>query len=217
MSENTWSHRIARPVAYRLAAIDARPNAVTLLRFATGLLAGGAFALGTRDASVAAGIIFVFSCFLDRLDGELARVTNACTPFGEKLDRFCDLIVTVLVFTGIGIGLRDSIVGGWAPVMGLTTGVAVVTIYALLQMIKTHHGNASTNTTSMKGLFDHDDALYLIGPVAWFDVELSFLILATFGAPAYALYMWSSIEAPSALTSRRPRMMQKREERDCMH
>lgn len=205
MSENTWSHRLARPVARRLAAIGVRPNAVTLLRLASGVAAASAFAVGTRDATIAGGLVFVVSCFLDRLDGEIARVANAGSDFGEKLDRYSDLAVTALVFTGIGIGQWNGALGNLAPAMGIVAAAAVITIYALRHLTKLHYGEAHTDTKSVNGIFDHDDALYLIGPIVWIGLEVPLLVLASVGAPIYALYVWwryRSLKGTRLATSR---------------
>ena len=71
----------------------------------------------------------MLSAFLDRADGELARVTGKTSPGGHKFDMFCEVTVTSLFFLGTGIGLRDEIfldveLGQWPIWLGAAGGFA---------------------------------------------------------------------------------------------
>jgi archaetidylinositol phosphate synthase len=71
---DTWSHAAARTLVRPLVGTWVRPNHLTLLRLVTGALACALLAVGGGRAELWSGILWLFSAFLDRADGELARI-----------------------------------------------------------------------------------------------------------------------------------------------
>jgi hypothetical protein len=99
------------------------PNTVTALSFLVG--ASAAISFGTYHW-VTGAILLQLHHFLDGADGNLARLTSRCTPFGAKLDHYCDQILRLLLFVGIA----------WAVEMPLWAKVAFVgTIYLDLAVV----------------------------------------------------------------------------------
>ena len=76
MSHDTWIHRAVRPVARSLARTRVTPNQVTTLRPVAGLVAAAAFAEGSETGRAWGAGIFLLAMFLDRADGELARLSG---------------------------------------------------------------------------------------------------------------------------------------------
>ncbi len=66
------------------------PDQVTLLALVVGLSVGPVFALGTRVALVAGGLLFYFAFILDCVDGKLARALGVTSARGEALDHLAD-------------------------------------------------------------------------------------------------------------------------------
>lgn len=73
----------------RLPIAKLVPNAVTLLALCFGMTAIKLALIAKWELSVAS---IIMSCFLDGIDGRLARMLNATSPFGAQLDSLSDFI-----------------------------------------------------------------------------------------------------------------------------
>jgi phosphatidylglycerophosphate synthase len=188
MSHNTWIHRTARVVARPLARTPVTPNQVTTLRLAAGLAAAAALAQGESDWRHWGAGMFVLSMYLDRLDGELARLGGKTSPWGHRYDLFSDTLCNALVFLGLGIGLRAGEFGAWAPVMGLVAGLAIAAILWLVVRMEARYGARAGELGSSAG-FDPDDAMIAVPVLVWLGLSDWLLAAACLGAPAFAIYM----------------------------
>ncbi len=188
MSHNTWIHRAARVVARPLARTPATPNQVTTLRLAAGLAAAAALGQGEADWRHWGAGIFILGLFLDRLDGELARLGGKTSPWGHRYDLFSDTLCNALAFLGLGIGLRAGEFGAWAPAMGLVAGLAIAAILWLVVRMESLHGVRAGELGSSAG-FDPDDGLIAVPILVWLGLSDWLLAAACLGAPAFAIYM----------------------------
>jgi phosphatidylglycerophosphate synthase len=165
------------------------PNHLTTLRFLSGLLACFAFAYGTRAGEIWGGVWWVVSAFLDRTDGELARLSGKSSPEGHTYDYVTDVILNALLFLAIGLGLRNSDWEMWATLLGLIAAVSIVISSVCGEWLEKFDGSGRKAYSGVAG-FDFDDLLYLIGPFAW----LSWLEFVAIGAaicsPVIALLTW---------------------------
>jgi archaetidylinositol phosphate synthase len=187
LPHNSWTHRLARHAMRPLAATAVTPSNVTTARLLTGLVACGAFAMGTREAILWGGGWWVFSAFLDRADGELARLTGKMSAAGHHYDYVCDVVINGLVFVAIGIGLRHSLPALAAISLGVLAGVSVSAASILSEAIEERLA-AGEKAYAGRGGFDFDDILYLFGPIAWFGALKALLIGAAIGGPAFCLW-----------------------------
>lgn len=188
MSHNTWIHRAARVAVRPLAATSITPNQVTTLRLAVGLVAAAALAAG-GDAWRAWGAgLFLLSMFLDRADGELARMSGKTSPWGHRYDLISDALCNTLAFLALGIGLRDAAFGIWAPYMGLAAGLAIAAIFWLVIKMEELHGPRAGELT-LTASFDPDDALLILPIMVWLGSADWLLAAASIGAPVFAIYM----------------------------
>ncbi len=95
---------IELPGARFLKALKLTPNAVTLLGFAVSVVA--AYLVGSGWL-LAGGVVFLLGGGLDLMDGALARLTGAESPFGALLDSVFDRLGEAALFLGLAIyGLR---------------------------------------------------------------------------------------------------------------
>jgi len=181
VSSTTWTHLLARPVIRPLIGTAVRPNHITTLRLLTGIAACVAFACGNRAGMGWGGGLWLVSAFLDRADGELARLANMMSPQGHRYDYLADVWVNTLFFIAIGIGLRHSVLGRWSMPLGLLTGAStfLVSVFAERLELRSPPG---TKAISGRWGFDPDDALYLMGPLAWLGWLTPILIAASVGA-----------------------------------
>lgn len=189
MAHDSWTHRLARVAVKPLVGTRVTPNHLTTARLLSGLAACAAFAVGDRNWEIWGGVVWVLSAFLDRADGELARLGGLMSTSGHAYDYACDVVVNGLVFVAIGVGLRDSVLGVWAVAMGVVAGISVTTASVLSETLEKRRGTREKAYEGRAG-FDFDDVLYLFGPLAWLGWLLPLLIGAAIGGPAFAVWTW---------------------------
>jgi len=164
-------------------------NQLTTARLITGLGGAACFAFGSPSMVPWGGLLFLLSTFLDRADGELARLSRTCTKWGDTYDVYCDIAVNTLIFVGIGFGLRTGNLGGWAVLAGMAACLGVSIIYWLITRIEETLGN-DVPVVPINKDWDADDVLFLVAPVAWLGWLEPFVVIAAFGAPLFALGLW---------------------------
>lgn len=183
MSGASWTHLAVRPFIRPLIGTGVRPNHLTTLRLLSGVAACACFAVGSREGMVWGGVIWIISALLDRADGELARLGGLSSPGGHVYDYYSDIGVNALFFVSVGIGLRASWLGGWAIPLGLVSGAAVF-LSSVLCVLLERRSPPGAKAYSGRWGFDPDDALYLMGPLAWLGWLSPVLIGAALGATA---------------------------------
>jgi phosphatidylglycerophosphate synthase len=179
---DSWTHRLARPLVRPLLGTRVRPNHLTTLRLLSGLAACGGFALGTRAGMNWGGALWLVSAFLDRADGELARIGNMKSPGGHLYDYYSDIFINAVFFVAIGFGLRGSWFGDWSILLGLIGGVSVFLASLFAEWLE-RRSPPGTRAYVGKWGFDLDDALYLMAPLAWLDWLDPVLLGAAIVAP----------------------------------
>jgi phosphatidylglycerophosphate synthase len=186
VSQITWVHRAARVCVRPLVATAVTPNQLTSVRLATGCGAALAFCAGNYTWEVVGGCLFVLSAFLDRADGELARISGKTSPWGHQYDLLSDAVCNVAAFIAIGVGLSHGPLGAGALAMGVIAGGAIGAIFWLVQQMET-----AGEEFSGAGGFDPDDALFIVGPAAWFGALTPLLYAAALGAPLFLVFaLW---------------------------
>ena len=179
--------RLAGKLVYPLRHTAVTPNHLTTLRLLFGIAACVCLAMGSHAWSNAGALCFVVSVLLDHADGELARITGNFSKTGHYYDLASDAISDILLFVGIGIGLMQSGLGDYALPMGVLAGVAVAAIFHIRLLIEDIVGQNQHRQPNI-GLLEIEDVFYLLPLITWFDQLLPFLILASIGAPLFALW-----------------------------
>ena len=67
---------------------------------------------------------------LEGTTGEFARMTGKTSKFGHYYDLVCDALVNIFLFLGIGIGLMQTSLQGFALPMGCIAGISVAAIFS---------------------------------------------------------------------------------------
>jgi phosphatidylglycerophosphate synthase len=183
---DTWTHAAARFMIRPLIGLGVRPNHITTLRLATGLWACVLLALGTRSGDVWGGVWWVISAFLDRADGELARIGGMQSRQGHLFDYYSDVAVNSLFFLAIGFGQQHSFLGAWSIPLGVVAFVAMLLCCWLSEVYEDLSGPGVRAFAGGFG-FHLDDALYLFGPFAWLGWLAPMLGAASVGAGGFAL------------------------------
>ncbi|WP_439816111.1 CDP-alcohol phosphatidyltransferase family protein [Zavarzinia sp. CC-PAN008] len=165
-----------------LVGTGVTPNHLTTLRLASGLAACGFLALGTDTGAWWGGGLWLASAFLDRADGELARIGNMMSPGGHLYDYYVDQAVNVLFFIAIGFGLQESWLGAWSVPLGFVAGISLLVCNWWSELLERASG-PNVRAYSGKWGFDPDDALYLMGPLAWLHWLSPILVGAAIATP----------------------------------
>ena len=181
MSGESWTHLMARPLVRPMIGTRIRPNHLTTLRLLSGLAACACFAGGSHAGMIWGGALWLVSAFLDRADGELARLGKLMSPGGHTYDYYSDVLVNALLFATIGIGLRHSWLGGWSIPLGMIATFSMVLSSVFSERLE-RLGPPDTKAYSGRWGFDPDDALYLMGPLAWLGWLGPILVGAAIGA-----------------------------------
>ena len=188
MSHNTWIHKLSRVLIVNpLVDTGVRPNHLTIARLLIGLGAVAAFASGQTPLVQLGAVAFIISILFDRADGDLARVTGLTSPIGHKLDLIADSLCNSLIFVGLGIGLSRGDFGMSAVVMGVTAGVAVALILAMV-IRGENLGGARAAELEGTGGFDPDDAMLIVPVAVLFGAAEGLLLAAAIGAPCFAIF-----------------------------
>ena len=182
MSHNTWLHFVVRySVVKPLAKTSISPNQLTTLRVITGVTAFVCMAIGPQWQALGGGF-FVLSVLLDRVDGDLARLTKSTSYFGHRYDMISDAVCNSLVLLGLGVGLRDGDFGAWAALMGMLAGASVASILWMVMKMEEASGERTAELPNYFG-FDADDAVLLIPIFVWLGFAEGLLATACIIAP----------------------------------
>ncbi len=182
---------MARWLVVPLVDTRVSPNHLTTLRLLIGVAGALCLARGGFAWANAGALLIVLSNFVDHTDGELARIGGKSSRIGHFYDLAADALVTVMLFVGMGIGAGASNSGGLAlgpGWLGAVAGVAVALIFFLRMRIEEMAGKAGTKQAALGG-FETEDVLYLLPIVTLTSVVLPFVVVASIGAPLFAVWV----------------------------
>jgi phosphatidylglycerophosphate synthase len=162
----SWTHIAARWVVKPLVGTGVTPNHLTTLRIATGVAACLLFARNGPQDALWGGILWLVSAFLDRADGELARIGQMQSRAGHLYDYYSDLAINSAFFLAVGVGLRHTWLDGWSIPLGAATALAMLLCCWWSEVYERIKGPGIRIWNGGFG-FDADDGLYLLAPVAW--------------------------------------------------
>ena len=190
MSHNTWIHRLVRPIVEPLVDAPVTPNQLTTLRLIFGLSASAACMAGGQTWISIGGMLFLISMLLDRADGTLARLSGKKSWFGHRYDLFSDAVCNAIIFVGLGIGLRDSSLGGWTVLLGVLAGLAVGAVLLMVVLAEHQEGERAAELPNLAG-FDADDGMIVVPMALWLGWAMPLLYLAASITPLFALiFAW---------------------------
>jgi archaetidylinositol phosphate synthase len=186
----TWDGRLARRLVTPLVGTPVTPNHLTTVRLAIGLAGAAAFAAGGHRWANIGALLIVLSNFVDHTDGELARISGRTSRFGHFYDLASDALVTVLLFTCMGVGVATTAPTFTAmPIaLGVVAGIGVTLIFYLRMRIEAIAGKSGVAQGFAAG-FETEDVLYLLPLVTLFDLERSLLVAAAIGSSLFAVWV----------------------------
>jgi phosphatidylglycerophosphate synthase len=118
--------RASQWLSRRLVATPLRPNHITTIGTAIGLLGAWCIARGSYGPAVLGTLLFVVAVIVDGCDGEVARLKFQESRLGGLYDVTTDNVVHVAVFSALGVGqYRRDPDGPYAALLSvLLVGVA---------------------------------------------------------------------------------------------
>lgn len=132
----TVDRRISQQLTKILSLTSITPNQITLCSLFTGLLSGYLFCIGNYLSSLLAGVLFWISYIFDNCDGELARLKNMKSIFGEYFDIISDIIVYIAIFTGITAGIYRMHPTIYTLLLGIASMIGVIVSFFLVQRLE---------------------------------------------------------------------------------
>jgi phosphatidylglycerophosphate synthase len=196
-----WDVRLARLLVRPLQHTPLTPNALTTLGLVASLTAAWLMASGGPRRAALGGGLFMLAVLVDHMDGEFARLTGLTSRFGHYYDHVAAGLGYVSLFVGLGLGLRSGWLGAWAPVAGGIAAGSIAAIFLIRVFLEETAGRAMVAQGNWRG-FEPEDALYLVGPVAWLGLRTPFLLAAALGAPLFLLWVvWCAVARRSATAS----------------
>lgn len=127
-----------------LAATPLTANQVTAASLLFGLACNWAIMQGGWTWTATGAALLFVSYVLDNCDGEIARLKDQCTEFGDRFDTFVDWLVNAGFFAALGIGTAAGsgeaiwLWLGWAAAAGATLN------YIIGLFIEARQGGALT-------------------------------------------------------------------------
>ena len=188
--------KIAEKIVKYLIKTSVTPNQVTTFSLLLAAFAAVFFSFGIYFFSVIGSILFIFSKFLDHVDGQLARELKKESKFGWYYDSFVDTATYVLMFIGISAGIPPgtfeikffSIVDLDLQNYLLFSAIIASIFNTLLGIIhryrtsKDFYGFPETDKVAL------EDGIYLIGPITWIGLINLFFLAATIGSVVFVIY-----------------------------
>jgi phosphatidylglycerophosphate synthase len=125
-----FNRYLCRPVVRWLSHTRITPNEVSFGGLFVALLSCWAFAQGTYWWYVLGALLFFLAGLFDEMDGMLARIKFADSPFGTWLEGFIDGASYLLLFAGTAVGLykqhgKSELLVGAALLIGTALTIAV--------------------------------------------------------------------------------------------
>ena len=100
--------QISAQVSPRLARLPITANQVTALSLIVGLSGNWFLSEGGFRSTLVGAVLFFLCYVLDNSDGEVARIKNQTSEFGDKFDTFVDWLVHATFFAALGIGVENE-------------------------------------------------------------------------------------------------------------
>jgi archaetidylinositol phosphate synthase len=187
---DTWSHAAARTLVRPLVDTWVRPNHITFMRLATGALACVLLAIGGGVAELWSGVLWLISAFLDRADGELARIGKMQSRRGHLFDYYTDVVLNSAFFLAAGINLRHGGLAPWAIPAGI---VACIAMLACCLLSEAYEQEVATGERVWEGGFGFqpDDALYLLPLFVWLHWLAPILVAAAVVTSVIAIVIFA--------------------------
>ena len=125
---------ISAQASPRLARLPITANQVTAVSLVVGLAGNWYIAEGGFHSILIGSLLFFLCYILDNCDGEVARLKNQTSEFGDKFDTFVDWLVNATFFVALGFGVERETGSalwlwlGWSGALGSSINYFIVLV-----------------------------------------------------------------------------------------
>ncbi|MCD6452047.1 MAG: NTP transferase domain-containing protein [Acidobacteria bacterium] len=120
------NRRLSRFLSSYLADWGILPNLITVTSFLLCIIGGFLFAKSSYSYIFLAGILIQFASVLDGCDGEVARLTFKCSPFGGWFDTVTDRYADIVIALGITYSAWQAASGSVPWILGTIAGIGFI-------------------------------------------------------------------------------------------
>jgi phosphatidylglycerophosphate synthase len=129
----SFNRRLCRPIVRWLSHTHVTPNQVSVAGLLVAIISCWAFTHGSYWWYVLGALLFFVAGLVDEMDGMLARIKFADSPFGCWLEGAIDGLSYLLLFGGMTVGLfrehgRSQLIIGSALLIGATLSLIVTSL-----------------------------------------------------------------------------------------
>jgi phosphatidylglycerophosphate synthase len=159
----SFNRRLCRPFVRWLSHTSVTPNAVTIGGVLVSIVSALAFAHGSYWYSVLGAFLFYIAGLFDEMDGMLARVKFAESPWGTWLESLADGVSYILLFGGITIGLhrRYGRIAIWMGIALLIGTVLALVTTSLQRRLATRAGRPNEYRGRIYQLLEKDSGNWI--------------------------------------------------------
>jgi len=204
---------ISRAISRGLLKFPITPSGWTLGIFILPLAAAIFLARGGYANIVAGLFLFQLYSILDGCDGEIARAKYLESPFGRRLDSWCDVVGNLILAVSLGYGLFHFVEGVVVAAL-IATNELILALPARYRVSPTSLRNTGAIYPRHQRMVEHS-GLLLLGPrVAGWLIQLTkrdvaifaFLLLGIAGQPAWILHLLGAVAAIGTLLALKARI-----------
>jgi hypothetical protein len=200
-----------RPISSRitrvLVKLPIHPSAFTASIFVLPVAAGVFLLRGDYLSILIGAALFQVFSILDGCDGEIARVRNLESKFGERLDNVCDFLGSLIYVVALGTGLhhfKEGVVCGL-----LITGNELVLRWGTGAKRMASEDFDESFYARHHGMIGHSGLLGLGERFVWWLFQLTkrdvaiffFLVLALLNLGSWILHLWTIAAGASLIIS----------------
>ena len=208
-TDGVMAQMLDRKVSWRLSCQLARtaatPNQITIANTVLGLLTAWMFSAHGYWLPLIASMLFLISVTIDGVDGEVARLKMAESPFGKKLDVLTDNLVNIAVLAAIGYGCyRNSGSRAYLYLLPILLGGFGLCAISVNRALRVSGAQAASWIGQVERVCGRDFA-YLLVPLAALH-RLNYVAWGTaFGTYVFAIVLWWMTTNQTRLLVRVPR------------
>ena len=195
------SRFLNRPISSRITRLLVRlpihPSAFTMSIFVLPVTAGVFLLRGDYLSILVAAALFQVFSILDGCDGEIARVKNLESKFGERLDNLCDFLGSLIYVLALGSGLHHFKEGVVCALL-ITANELVLRWGTGAKRVASEDFHESFYARH-HGMIGHSGLLELGERFVWWLFQLTkrdiaiffFLVLALLNLGTWILHLWT--------------------------
>ena len=205
------SRFVNRPISSRITRLLVKfpihPSAFTASIFVLPLAAGVFLLSGDYLSIVIGAAIFQVFSILDGCDGEIARVRNLESKFGERLDNVCDFLGSLIYVVALGTGVHHFKEGVVCAVLIMANELVLRWGTGAKRMASEDFHESFY--ARHHGMIGHSGLLDLGERFVWWLFQLTkrdvaiffFLVLALLNLGTWILHLWTLAAGASLIIS----------------